>query len=338
MDCTQFAHGKRVALAALVASITCWAAAVKPVFAESDAGGPPVDVVTEITADGARIVRGVTLDADHDLINHGQWTMWDRDGRLLAEGQYEFGVRTGIWMRVHHRDAERTFFEDTFKDFTGPFVSRANFRDGVLDGTWTIDDYQGRRIAQWSFKNGARHGVWTDFHPNGQRRREVNFDRGKLHGKLRVWSADGTSEPDIVFDQGRRVDWELASHADGSRKLEAMLVKETYELEGQDDWWNLQLAHLSKSDRPTERHGVFRVWHGNGQLAIEGRYENGVTVGQWDWWRADGTRYAWGRYVTGAPQGVWLWWNGGEEIIQTHDFSEDEQKVGLQPTATPAIR
>ena len=37
------------------------------------------------------------------------------------------------------------------------------------------------------------------------------------------------------------------------------------------------------------KHGLYREWHENGQLAGRGRFEQGRRVGTWERWRPDGT-------------------------------------------------
>ena len=51
-----------------------------------------------------KIEREVTTDADGNYVNHGAWRMWDDAGKLVAEGRYEMGRRSGQWTRWWDRD------------------------------------------------------------------------------------------------------------------------------------------------------------------------------------------------------------------------------------------
>src|SRR5262245_59309468 len=65
---------------------------------------PMVEVVRERYPDGkVKIERDVTVDADGNYVNHGAWRMWDDSGRLVAEGQFAMGRRSGQWSRSWSR-------------------------------------------------------------------------------------------------------------------------------------------------------------------------------------------------------------------------------------------
>lgn len=46
---------------------------------------------------------------------------------------------------------------------------------------------------------------------------------------------------------------------------------------------------LRDTDGDIVDHGTYRVFHPNGQLAEEGRFERGVRVGPWTWYHEDGS-------------------------------------------------
>ena len=58
----------------------------------------PMETIRERYPDGdVKIEREVTTDADGDYVNHGAWRMWDRGGKLVAEGRYDLSRRDGQW-------------------------------------------------------------------------------------------------------------------------------------------------------------------------------------------------------------------------------------------------
>jgi hypothetical protein len=64
----------------------------------------PVEVIRERYPNGSvKIERGVALDADGNYMNHGMWKLWNEEGTLVAEGQYDMGERTGAWSKWHSR-------------------------------------------------------------------------------------------------------------------------------------------------------------------------------------------------------------------------------------------
>lgn len=57
------------------------------------------------------------------------------------------------------------------------------------------------------------------------------------------------------------------------------------------------------------RHGLFQAYHKNGNLASEGRYEQGAEEGLWRDYHENGLLAAEGHYHLGKEQGLWRTWN-----------------------------
>jgi antitoxin component YwqK of YwqJK toxin-antitoxin module len=58
------------------------------------------------------------------------------------------------------------------------------------------------------------------------------------------------------------------------------------------------------------RHGLFRAYHENGQLASEGNYVDGLEQGFWRDYHENGQIAAEGEYKDGTEVGTWRYWNG----------------------------
>ena len=118
-----------------------------------------VEVVKERYPNGAvRIERCVILDPDKNYVNHGSWKMYSATGSVIAEGQYDMGRRIGLWTRYIGRNESPVFNEQPYKNFKAPFISMANFENGLIDGEWLIEDVDKKKVVQISFKDGERHG------------------------------------------------------------------------------------------------------------------------------------------------------------------------------------
>ena len=57
------------------------------------------------------------------------------------------------------------------------------------------------------------------------------------------------------------------------------------------------------------RHGLFRAFHLNGNLASEGEYEHGFENGIWKDFHENGLLASEGKYKNGKKFGVWRYWN-----------------------------
>jgi hypothetical protein len=79
---------------------------------------------------------------------------------------------------------------------------------------------------------------------------------------------------------------------------------------------NLKEWYMRASDSGDERgfvkHGQYRSWHENGQLAEEGRFEWGAQDGVWITWAENGQRLAEATYRRGVLHGRSISWHGDD--------------------------
>ena len=59
----------------------------------------------------------------------------------------------------------------------------------------------------------------------------------------------------------------------------------------------------------SEREGLWRWWHENGQLKVEENYVNDKEEGLYRWWYENGQLKQEGNHVNGEREGLWRFWN-----------------------------
>lgn len=74
------------------------------------------------------------------------------------------------------------------------------------------------------------------------------------------------------------------------------------------------------------RHGLFRHYYPNGQLASEGHYDNGFKVGLWSDYHENGTLAAEGQYDSGKMHGAWHYWDDSGNAEQDEHYEQGTQK------------
>jgi antitoxin component YwqK of YwqJK toxin-antitoxin module len=72
--------------------------------------------------------------------------------------------------------------------------------------------------------------------------------------------------------------------------------------------------YLSPDGGKWIRHGLFRAYHENGQLASEGEYENGLETGVWRDYHDNGQLAAEGEYRNGKENGRWRFWTSSGQL------------------------
>jgi antitoxin component YwqK of YwqJK toxin-antitoxin module len=311
-----------------------------------------VEVVRQRYPDGKiHIERQMTLDNEGNYVNHGSWKMYAENGDVMAEGQYQFGRRVGLWTRWHARNDSPLFSQTSYKGFKAPFMSQANFTDGVMDGEWLIIDANDRKCSQISLKNGQRHGLAITWLANGSTFQQSTYEHGQQVGELLETNAKtGKLAQAATFIDGRKLISKIDYYRGNkqAKKSETSYLGPAMTLASPDEFWNVRFAKYTGEGKQL-RHGVaktwypngklefegayqygkksgtFTFWHENGQVAATGDYRDDLAEGQWVWWHENGQKSAFGRYQDGHLIGEWRWWNESGKLTkqQTYDGSEN---------------
>ena len=297
-----------------------------------------------------KVERYVVQDADQNYVNHGPWRMWDPEGNLIVEGAYSDNQRTGQWSRWYKPEDAKLFTAEPFRQFEPPFLSRAEFGVGELDGVWTIIDTKRRKVCEWHFVEGRRHGASKWWYPNGQPMRELHYELGEIHGDLLEWSTDGELVTRDRYESGRRIAQRVDKYPNGQKKSEGTYLAARLEVKTPDAWWDAELAQYTRQGDDEKHgewsswyengqkrvvgsydhnkpHGTFVWWHANGQKALEANYVEGKENGLWTWWHENGLKSISGSYTFGSPDGQWIWWSDAGKVAQRVDFSRNSAGI-----------
>jgi antitoxin component YwqK of YwqJK toxin-antitoxin module len=315
-----------------------------------------VEMVRERYPDGAvHIERQMTLDHDGNYVNHGSWKMFATTGDVMAEGQYHFGQRVGLWTRWHAKNDSPLFNETPFKQFKAPFMSQVNFTDGVMDGEWVIIDANDRKCAQITLKAGERHGLAITWLPNGTTYRQSTFENGLQVGDLlEINRKNNKLERSATFVDGRKIATKTDYYrGKKQKKSEVLYLGPATTVKSADDFWTVRFAKyategkdlrhgLAKAWYPNgkleqegtyqygQKSGTFTFWHENGQIAATGEYRDNLPEGQWVWWYENGQKSAYGRYQDGLLIGEWRWWSEAGKLTKQHIYDGTES-ASTQP-------
>ncbi|MFV2070027.1 MAG: toxin-antitoxin system YwqK family antitoxin [Pirellulales bacterium] len=322
---------------------------------ETDPDEPQAELIRERYPNSrVKIERQVTQDSQDNFINHGKWKMWDLAGKVIAEGQFIEGQRDGTWVRWVRGNESKLFAMRPFTQFRGPFLSQASFRNGSLDGTWSIYDSKKRRICQWEYTDGIRDGKWMWWYANGRKMREVEYRDGDIDGTYQEWNPEGKLVISDRYQEGRKLARKVIHYAGSLKQSEGMYLHAKLVVRGDDDWWNCSLAVFA-TQGSDEKHGTwtswykngqvklegkydhdmqvdtFTWWHPNGQKAAEGGYRDGKQVDKWTWWHKNGLKAIQGDFNLGTPASRWTWWQEDGKVAQKADFSHSVGQVVDMP-------
>jgi antitoxin component YwqK of YwqJK toxin-antitoxin module len=316
-----------------------------------------VELVRERYQDGkVKIERQVTLNGDGNYVNHGAWKQFSTTGDVVAEGQYNFGQRVGMWTRWVGRNDTAMLNEKPFKDFKAPFMSQANFADGKMDGEWTVTDANERKVLAITLKSGERNGTATIWLPNGKIFSQITYDLGVPVGDMmQANPKTGELVTGASYDHGRKVTTEsdyypaargrqIKTPETRQMKSQVMYLAAKSVERSQDDFWTLKLAQYDTEGEDV-RHGVAKYWYPNGQMEMEGFYTNDKKTGIFTYWHENGQAQCTGEYRDGQAEGTWVWWhqNGQKSAVGKYEHGsligewrwwDDEGKLTKQQTYT----
>lgn len=292
----------------------------------SDTGAPIPDpaqsdgsteVINERYPDGTvKIRREMKQDEAGNYVRHGQWKMWDRKGNLIAEGQYQDNERHGQWTRWYGSGSAPLFSKSPYTSFEGPYVSKANFKNGKLNGKWSVSDREQRLISEWDFVDGKRDGALVWYHPQGHKLEEITYSDGLIDGHLKIWNGNGELVTDDEYQNGRKLAIKTEHYPNGTKKSEGMYLHAQHAIKSTDDWWDAKPATFTINGKD-ERHGTYTAWHENGQKHFEGKFKNDLRVGEFTYWYSNGQKQLQGAYTVGKPNGPWVWWHkNGQKATQ----------------------
>ena len=75
--------------------------------------------------------------------------------------------------------------------------------------------------------------------------------------------------------------------------------------------------YLSEDGTQWIRHGLFRAYHPNGNLASEGNYVDGAEHGDWRDYHDNGQVAAQGVYERGQEVGLWSFWDADGSLEES---------------------
>lgn len=173
-------------------------------------------VVTESHANGRKSAEGSYVAGE----KHGKWTTWDDLGQILSEGEYQKGVKQGVWIEAFLDPATSEWLEArgmrvggerqglwTTRTRRGGTVEEIEYKDDRKHGAVTRYFAGERPRERGTYREGLPHGMWTTWHENGTKAREGEMENGDEVGVWRAWAPDGKPEYEVDHDSGAFARW-----------------------------------------------------------------------------------------------------------------------------------
>ncbi|MDI1431372.1 DUF1566 domain-containing protein [Polyangium sorediatum] len=226
-------------------------------------------------------------------------------GHVFAEGALRNGKRHGTW--TYHHDQGLPWM-------------RLEYRDGVLDGTFSVFYDSGERLAEGAFAAGAPAGTWTHFDMLGRRASVVAHERGERSGRSTTYTPEGAKVAReetwvrglrqgtvVEYDEEAGTKTRVAHYEAGLREG----AVETFHPNGAR-----AMVGQYRGDKPD---GTFTRFHANGARAAVFSFRGGAIDGPYESWHPDGKPYEKGVYRDGLRDGAWTaLYPSGKRVAEGH--------------------
>lgn len=218
----------------------------------------------------------------------------------------------------------------------GAIAVRAQWRGGVLDGTWQSLGPDGSVRVDGEYRDGKLHGTWvqraggvelgrsvlvdgtgtrTTWHPNGAVATVTTWQGGARDGLSEIRTDDGTTVVAERWKAGVRD----GDHVVGLRST--LELRETWQAgvrTGARTLWRRGHLELDERyDRDGALDGAWTAYRSARKLREQGSYASGARTGPWRWFDAGGNETRGGTYLRGQRDGAWtehagkvLTWSG----------------------------
>jgi len=213
-------------------------------------------------------VQSVVHFANGEL--HGSKSMWDSEGNLVEEYEYQNGKLNGRYFQRLKDGKEMVFqyknnqkhglhevFYPTHEVFGKKKALEMNFVLDKPEGEAIEFDEAGNKISVTPYVNGMKEGTVEVFHPKGQVLMRVTFSKDKKEGPAIEYYPDGKIAQQATYVNDQKQGEEKSFHSDGKQASSIPYV---------DD----------------KIHGLYRRWNEKGTLVFEAEYKKGLRHGKFN--------------------------------------------------------
>jgi antitoxin component YwqK of YwqJK toxin-antitoxin module len=258
-------------------------------------------------------------------IKYGLWSYSNADSTFIQGGKYtEKGYKTGFWqIFIGGVERARMLYKNDTLD--GKYILfhpnrtaavTTFFSDGQLEGVWTSYRQNGQQYETGGFKEGKKTGEWKVYHPLMSRVEiRSNYVDGLLDGEFRQYDLAGDLTLKTSYTRGQ-LDGEWTKYDMG------VVIEEGFFKEGKrDSTWSYfefgSFPSIREYYDEGERTGTWSTYHPNRRKASEITYKDDKPVGASRTWHSNKQLASETRYRLGLEDSIYTEYFRGGELAAT---------------------
>lgn len=211
-----------------------------------------------------------------DIKPEGYTVFYHENGNKSSEGIMVNGKPDGYWKTYHE---------------SGILKSEGNRREFLLDSTWKFYDETGKLVLLINYQKGTKNGLRVSYREN-----EIiaeNFEADVKQGLTSYYYyPDSTIYKTIIFKDGREEGLAKEFAQDG-RVVTLTTYKKGYVVSRE---------RINRIDQENRKQGLWKFFHANGLVKLEGRYSNDLKDGYFKEYDDAGKLIATTKWVGGEKQ------------------------------------
>lgn len=184
--------------------------------------------------------------------NDGFTVFYHPNGQKSSEGILRDGKPDGYWK--------------TYND-KGILVSEGNRKNFELDSTWVFYDDEGRVKMKINYRQGKKNGLRITYREDGIT--EESFQGDVKDGPTKIFYASGKIRELVPFRDGLE-DGMAFEYAEDGRIIALNKYKSGFII-------NREI--INRYDNNDQKHGIWKYFHPNGVVRLEGTYKHGLENG-----------------------------------------------------------
>lgn len=211
-----------------------------------------------------------------DQINpDGYNIFYHPNGVKSSEGNMIAGKPDGFWKTYHEN---------------GVLKSEGNRKDFILDGEWKFYDDSGKLVLIINYKKGQKNGLRITYRE--QEFIAENFENDIKQGPTTTYYADSTILRTVNFVDGREDGLAKEFAPDGR-----VTTLTTY-----NKGFVVSRERINRLDSQNRKQGLWKFFHENGNVKLEGRYSNDLRDGYFKDYDINGKLLTTTKWVAGEEQ------------------------------------
>jgi uncharacterized protein len=224
---------------------------------------------------GMLILFGAAIYSQEPVNPDGYNIFYYPNGVKSSEGNMVGGKPDGYWKTYHENgvlksEGNRKDFklDDAWKfyDETGKLVLVINYSEGQKNGLRIT--YREQEFVEETFENDIKQGLTTTYYPDSTVLRTVNFVDGREDGLAKEFASDGRVITLTTYKKGFVVSRE----------------------------------RINRLDSQNRKQGLWKFFHENGNIRLEGRYSNDLKDGYFKDYDTEGKLLSTTKWIAGEEQ------------------------------------